>query len=345
MNYILTWLLLPTLLFVSAACQRSEVDREMSKLTIQTPTADLGSKKLSAMGVDLPTDKRVCYGINVFSNDIATTRQSSCHSPLSLTAGFVSEGEALSLMVPKGSDRNFELYVYLTDLGANCPSWSEAFQQVPSNYLKVYKSGITQGITLSKEEETVVINLDFPGVENHVAGQNNETRCLGGVTNAKLRAVLYSNRNLIHIPTSSTTPVTFSKAYWDSFFELDPGATFYEASVGYATTSASLYYGESMAQSLPYLRSFTRKIDTGEIFAMSDSGRIYKVGTNGSASASFVCPFQSCQLPPWVQSISAGFDTQLYALDHAGNIYAVTVLGLVRTGVEVSAAVTHIAFY
>lgn len=67
-----------------------------------------------------PTDKEVCFGVNVVAADIAEKIQ-DCAPKLGIFGGFISEEKNLTVEVPFGKGREVQLYAYLPQKGTPCP--------------------------------------------------------------------------------------------------------------------------------------------------------------------------------------------------------------------------------
>lgn len=67
-----------------------------------------------------PTDKEVCFGVNVVAADIAEKIQ-DCAPKLGIFGGFISEEKTLTVEVPFGKGREVQLYAYLPQKGTTCP--------------------------------------------------------------------------------------------------------------------------------------------------------------------------------------------------------------------------------
>jgi hypothetical protein len=334
------------IMVLAAACSRESGSGSGGKevmVSIRVPARDQLSQTLSAQSVSLPTDKRVCYGIHVSGKDIPVgLPETSCHGNFSQTAGFVAEGETITLSVSKGSARIFELYVYLTDLGSTCPSWNAVFESNQQNYDKVMLSGTSGQVNLVNDEEYVSLSLNYPGIDNSLGTLSGNSACISTPPPAVLHATLGSDGSLVNIKTNPDVALAFAKPFWEWFFELVIG-TFTATDVAGVTASSLITYSDVETQ--PYLRSFSRKPDEDEIYALDESGLIYQILPGGTVNTTYTCPFSRCTVPLWVQSISPGRMNKLYALDHSGVIYEVTASDLVPVGITVLPSVTQVSYY
>ena len=84
--------------------------------------------------------------------------------------------------------------------------------------------------------------------------------------------------------------------------------------VGLAMKNAIL-----MVEFAKELRTVSRKPDSQKYFGVIGDSQLVEVLGNGSyvPLSEAQCPFSTCQVPAWVQSISAGTGTDLFGLDHS----------------------------
>jgi hypothetical protein len=331
---------------VAAACSRDSGGgsaKDQSSISIKMPSRNELAQSLISQNVTLPSDKRVCYGIHVSGSDIPVALPAtSCHGNFSQTAGFVAEGESITMSINKGSGRIFELYVYLTELGSTCPSWDSAFEANQKNYDKVILSGTSGQVNLVNDDESISISLNYPGIDNSVGTLSGNNACLSTPPPAILHATMGSDGSLVDIVSNPDVALAFAKPFWEWFFELVVGSLT-ASDVSGVTNSSLITFSDVEAQR--YLKSFSRKPDEDEIYAMDESGLIYQVLPGGTVSSSYTCPFATCSVPVWVQSISPGRGNKLYALDHGGTIYEVTASDLVPVGITVLPSVTQVSYY
>ncbi len=324
------------------ACDRP-AGGDRANVTIQTPTRANLASKIEAFAT-LPSNKRICFAVNVTGSGISSSSV-DCGPTQGIVSGFVADGEAITLSLEKGSGRTFELFTYLAEPGATCPEWNSGFNSAKDNFKKTFSSGKTSNVTIQDLEQDVVINLDFPGETSSVAA------VIGGSCNIpvrgapSLKGLLYNSGELVDVKNPDTI-LSISLAYITSFFELVLGQ-YDSTGIGFATSTSGMNIGGGL-QAAPYLRSFTIKPDSREIYALDESGQIQKINsTTGLPESSFTCPFKNstCTVPAWVQSISAGYDDSLFALDHAGQLYSVTASGLETLSVTVLPSVTQVSYY
>lgn len=325
-------LLVGAVLMVS--CQRVTGGR--SKISI--PISD----SLSAQTI--PVGKKACYGVNVEGPGIALGSAATCGKAVGLTAGFVPEGGVLQLDIPKGSSRKFEVFMFLVDATADCPAFGEGFFATTGNTASTYLAGTTEGVSLVNDVETVTVSVSFPGVANTLASSLNAS-C---AANAALKAQLFSNGDVVD---PSGNPLgNFSSPLNESFYTTglsDP------LGIGVITAGGVLnFYTATETLIPPQVTSLTRKPDDGRLFGMLQDGQIVEISISAgvgyyTALTAANCPFSvaGCQVPVWMQSISAGFGTALYSLDHGGNIYSLATGVPVQTGETVPEYVTQVSYY
>lgn len=334
---------------ILASCTRDEsASTDNSTIEIQTPKRGSANMRAVALGQPLPTDKRVCYAVNVSGSGVSGDLSNACISGIQQVAGFVTEGESLTLSVPKGSARKFQVYLYLTDINSSCPAWNETFKANLSSYDKLYKVAEVEGVELVRDEEVIEMTVSFPGLANSVGLLSEKADCRTNevsISAPELRAVTLSSGVVVaKTSSSSRTLLSFAKAYWASFIQIVAGS-FLESDIEGVSSNVTMV--TSGIQVMPYFKSVTKKPDTGLVYGLDESGQIYLVGSNGLGSevSESQCPFAKCRVPVWIQSISAGNGTDLFALDHAGNIYQVGSGSLVPIGDPVNLAVNQVLFY
>lgn len=306
--------LILTLVASSLSCTRNE-STTLLKVSFQIPPNLSGENSSQS----LPAGKKACYGVHVTGAGITSMPQ-TCGAQLGIYSGFVEEGGTLSLEVPRGDGRAFELIAYLVPSSETCPAWTESFGSTTTQLQSTYSVGKTLGVKLTEVEQSVAISYSFPGEANHL----NATQGLVGCVE-KLKGVLYSNGD---VEDSSGNIVTGSAPMIESFYRTSLTTDVF--GLGFLTSSGLLNFEASAPLDIPpYVRSVTRKPDTGAIYGLVGEGQIVSIAwiSNGATTITELtaanCPFavDNCQVPVWLQSISAGYFKELYGLDHAGNIY------------------------
>ncbi len=337
MNIRLVFLILSSLAL--AACSRStdsSSSMEKSRVSFLVPIG------LSAQ-VALPVGKKACYGVKVSAPDIKGALN-SCNAVFGQYVGFKPEGQSLTIDVQKGENRNFSLIAYLADENENCPNWDSNFSASFALLQNTYVVGTTSAVSLKSNDETVTINYEFPGISNNMAVQENLASC-------KLKGSLISNGNVLNPQGEVISSLETTEAYYSTSLS----GVF---NVGFVTTSGVLNLAIASPAQIPeYVYSLTRKPDTGDVYGLVGDGRIVKVVLpNMATSAGFIspasieelttCPFTvpNCKVPAWIQSISVGYTSELYGLDHGGNIYSLQATGIVQED-KVSEAVRQVSYY
>jgi hypothetical protein len=329
-------------------CSRAQDDSSKTSVTFRTPSAGSFSKIASSLSSKtgevsaleaLPTDKKICYGINVTGPGI-TAPSVPCLTSVGTVAGFAPENSDLSIVVPRGSGRSFELLVALVELDADCPSLSTAGLN-SSTLNRTFISGRTDNVTLSNPEETVTIQLSFPGLDKAMAKEPNVASCL---TADRHKGSLYSNGDVTY---ASGAILSESSPIIESFYITPLGDVH---GIGFISSSNMLNFDSSPVNLPPQVYSLTRKPDTGGLYGLLHSGQIVEVSLSGDSTLVTIplsCPFSAigCKVPVWMQSISAGNFDELYGLDHAGTVYRIDAFGANETGFKVSEAVSQVSYY
>lgn len=318
-------------------CTRPTLDR--SNVIIKTPV--LGGSE-SSLENALPANKKACYAINVNAADItsAPVGPVGCGLRLGQASGFVPEGAELTVEVTKGQNRNFELLVYLAEASEACPSLgSETFSV--SNTNKIYMSGKAQNVNIANDAEVVKIALDFPGESQSIASV---LSCSAGASG--LKAKLLSNGDL-HSPTD--TLLAGSSAINEGMYQTPIVDTL---GIGLITSGGVVNIASSNVIAPSWVYSVTRKPDSGIFFALKHDGKIVQLQPSSGqflevSLDSSNCPFDvtDCRVPVWMQSISAGYGKDIFALDHSGQIHKMTLTGPVSTGLNVGPTVTQVSYY
>lgn len=322
------------------ACTRPESrDANSSKIMINIPQ---GMNGLSAQGSALPSDKKACYGVKVKGPGITSLPQ-VCGADLGLYSGFVEAGGSFSFDLPKGDNRSFELIIHLVGLTESCPAWDEKFGSYLNQLQSTYSAGKTEGVSIKNPEETISITMNFPGVANHIASTG-ATAC-----SSRLKGKLYSNGDVYD---NSGNLLTGSSPMNESFYSTTLSTDIY--GVGFITAGGLLNIGSALPIEIPpHVYSVTRKPDSGVMYGLVGGGQVVMITPSlGTATVTELdstnCPFtiDNCKVPMWMQSISAGFGTDIYSLDHAGSIYKLSSGEvLTATGDSVSETVTQISYY
>lgn len=300
-----------------------------------------------AQGTPFPANSKVCFGVQVSAPDIPQSQANSCSPSIGQAAGFVAEGETVTLTVQKGSARKFELMAYITQPDQPCPLLDAAFLSTTANQLNTYVVGRTEPLELAKDEETISIAYQFPGTSSSIATTVAPSSVCAST--AGLKGYVTSNGDVFD--ATAARSANLSSPINEAFFMTglpDARAT------GTITSSSVLNWGTASEASLPvWLHSLTRKPDTGKYYALDEQGQIYEVSFPSSGNAVVTpqtapaCPFATadCRVPVWMQSISAGFGTQLYSIDHGGQAYSLESGGPSALSLDLGPTVSQIAFY
>lgn len=122
------------------------------------------SKSVSVLNT-FPADKKRCWGVDVSATDIATQPENLCRPKLGIAEGYKAEGEALEVIVPKGTERSIRIVASLVDLGAACPSVKD-LNDYSNSYL-IYETTMD----LTESETSIDLIPTFPGTSNNIKDQ------------------------------------------------------------------------------------------------------------------------------------------------------------------------------
>jgi hypothetical protein len=162
-----------TILLSLIGCSRKQAG--LSNISIQMPNLQ---GKVGSLGATLPAGRVACYGVSIRGSGITGVPANACHPELGMTLGFVAAGASLQAQVLKGSDRIFDVYLYLQPTGQNtpCPTMGGFSSLSPDN---LYLIGNLPNVNLAKETETITIPITFNGVATNLYSQNSyPTSCL-----------------------------------------------------------------------------------------------------------------------------------------------------------------------
>ena len=284
---------------------------QSSALVIKTPTqySAQGKAMNQSMAVYPTTDNgQICYAVNVIGGGIEES-SSACGPNKGKFAGTVMAGGSLSLDVPKGTGRTVELYLYMASTGESCPQWE--FTCSTQQNCRLYKVGSLTNVDMSGDVTNLTINASFPGWDQNVVTNSGSPL----LCQARLRGMLASSGDVLD-ELGSKFPVDLSTPTNESFYSID-------GRVDVITSSGVLsnFPGTRLS---PIVRSVTQKPDNLKLYGIVGLGMLVEVDsqTGGwKALDSTSCPFATCQVPPWIQSVSAGLGQSLFGLDHGGKIY------------------------
>lgn len=362
-NYLDRFTLFLIFSLFTIGCNRAQMITDgKSQIEFKMPNASKIHEQIKLFGETLPIGKQICFAVNVTGTGISNSinEAGTCHSKFGLISGFAQDGTTLSLEVPKGNSRNFELYMYLADSGSPCPSLDFNFFDSNINYAKTFLVGTSNSVNLNSDKENVNIQLQFQGLTKSLLAQSGQVSC--GTTDtdgSKLRGVLFNDGSISKVDTQD--PSGFNLVFSDPLISsiLTSAFEIFDLSgLSFVTTSSSQVIGSSELSgmvvdlnlpNLPeYLFSYSRDPVTGKVFALDYAGQIYEVDiVTGEATLMISnCPFAKCEIPLWVQSISVGLAGKLYVLDHGGQIYRVDASSEpISLNNYVSATVQQIIYY
>ncbi len=328
--------------FLLSACERPTGQDSSSHVLIRTPNLAL-SASVSAQSA-IPVGKKACYGVSVTGDGIGSGGGGSCGLSVGVSAGFVDGSSTLSLEVPRGADRTFELLIYLVNSSEACPQFDPAMLSKLVDLKKIYRSGKTSGVTLNQDQQDVAIDVSFPGEDQSLATV--EPAVASCSMGSMLKASLLSSGDIID--ANGNDLAALSSPMNAAFYITALGGDF-----GIGTLSSSDILNLPLANAVPTppeVFSVTRKPDSGVYYGLLHSGKIVSmdVGTGFYTELdSSNCPFAvtNCDAPEWMQSISAGTGKDLFGLDHGGNIYFIRQADVDAIGVQVPANVVQVSFY
>lgn len=342
--------LLLTVLFI-VGCTRPEGELS-SKVTLNFPKG-LGSGKLfsESLSNPIPVGKKACFAVHVTGPGIPSERANACSPQVSIVGGFVEGGASISLDVPRGTDRSFDVYIYLAGTSEACPEFNLSFTEDLAKLNKIYMAGSKAGVPIQEDNEKVELSYDFPGESSPLpvthASNWSQTTC---APPESLKAMLGSNGDVEDVATNTVIP-SYSNPTNESFYMTT--LTLDTLGVGMVTTGGVLNFDRATPDHIPpEVFSVTRKPDTGAFYGLLHSGKIVSLTLNG-ASTTYTelstgdCPFavSNCEVPVWMQSISAGRGTKLFGLDHSGRIHQLTSSGPTETAASVPPYVTQVSYY
>jgi hypothetical protein len=286
---------------------------------------------------------KVRYGVMVSGAGIAPS-VSVCGNTTGVTAGFVEEGQSLSLNIPKGNARTVDVLLNLVPNGTLCPSWTMRFGATASQLRSTFLAGSISGVDLNTDNAVVDVPVAFPGIDKDLMTSNLATPCM-----TPMHGQLLSNGDVIN--ETDLIDSNLSNEMNESFFTSLIADIFGTGTV--SSSSQMNLLGTSPLAIPEYVYSVTRKPDTGSFYGLMGEGQIVALNFNGTEFTvaeltAATCPFAllTCEVPAWAQSISAGVDQELYMLDHGGIIYRMMPDGTpIPTGDSVSSNVVQISYY
>lgn len=165
------------ILLMISGCARKKAEQD-SRVSIRTPSTPLlgKSSSLAASDKSVVGTRKECYAVSVTGPGIAgtaghTAAAPTCSPETGLIAGFVGNGQELSLEIPRGDKRKFELYLFLQKEGEDnpCPTMGATIPK--SLLMQTYLIGTTEDVSLLSADSVVDIRMNFPGYPNNLAKQ------------------------------------------------------------------------------------------------------------------------------------------------------------------------------
>jgi hypothetical protein len=148
-----------------SSCERA-VKKEFSQIEIVIPRQDSQNQKASAQSaIDY---NKLCFAVNVRGQGIPAI-QNNCDVAAGLRTGAVQPGGVLTVdAVPVGESLTFELYGLLRNSTSEpCPSVTAQQWNFPLN--KIFLVGHISNYKISKEDETLTIDVSLPASSAHLA--------------------------------------------------------------------------------------------------------------------------------------------------------------------------------
>lgn len=336
------------LVILAFGCTRPSANKNsnQSQISFRAPSSN-DFFKASTQSSSIPAGYKACFAVNVIASDLPTSQHNSCSPKLGSFAGYVEGNANLSLSVPKGSARTFQLIVQLVPPTQSCPQLNPAHLSDYDTLRFTYLAGQTAGIDLKKDEESVSIKLEFPGLLDS-EGSKLSAVCL---PNPSLKAYLSSSG---HVYSAAATQLPLFSAETNEGFYMTGYAD--GTGIGQISASSSVSFNGSVAAQVPsWLTSLTKKPDQGTYYAIDLEGQIYQLQLDASMSTPVKlgvtagdCPFSvvDCKVPPWIQSISAGYNANLFGIDHGGNLYQLGAAApVLMSNVILNESVSQVSFY
>jgi hypothetical protein len=166
--------------------------------------------------------------------------------------------------------------------------------------------------------DNTVLNMTavFPGASNNIIAANSQGLACGildAVVTMTTNTGLVLNADFTTLSAADPSHPTLA----NSFKWTTGRGSFTEAS---QATASGL-----SAEVRPQVASLTRKPDTGILYGLLHDGTIVEVNaaTGDYIQLTGSCPFTTCTIPVWIQSITAGAADSLYGLDHGGTFYKI----------------------
>ena len=318
-----------TLVFIAVVicaigCTRSASngDKSLLRLTLPksaTPTAKAGEVRTSSMDLT-----KSCFVINVTGEGIPSPTN-GCGMNVGTLSAMVPGGGDIALDVKKGPGRRIELYRYNMGVGdTQCPAWNPSDCSSPV-MCGILKAGVTEGINVDGAEVNVSITLDLTGA----TPISTAALCATG----QVRVALRSDGDISKGDgTSLAAVLTDVKAL--------------SVSINNGTVETWNSCGESNSALIvpSYVRSVTRKPDSGQLFGLIGTNELVLLNGSGSWSSIENCPFETCTVPPFMETVSAGYDKRIYGFDMAGGVYKLSASAPQKLQ-DLSPVILHAVYY
>lgn len=323
-----------------SACTRGARDH----VQVSFPAPEQGAMGLPSLGAD----RKFCFAVNVVASDLITTPQSSCSPALGVVSDFVDSGQDIIVSVKPGTARKVELYAYLVPSSQACPSWDAKIATQGSHYGRMYQVGSVDQIDIAGAE----IRVDLPIVAvplNRSVLTTKQLQACESPQGPRLIAQLTSAGELRN-PNLTPRQTNFFTRVWETVFQWDPNTTSDVALAG-VTSAGRLVSGLGQMQVPAHVWSVVRKPDSLDYYGLIGDGKIVRLDPSSgvlSEPSPETCPFafDGCRVPPWTQSISAGYGDRLYILDHGGGLYVQQANWVPqKLPVSIPAHVSHVVYY
>ena len=305
---------------IASSCSPQKGDRAL--VTLQVPKSAPMTKSDASLAstVDLTL---TCFGVNVTGPGMPANAN-GCGLSVGAASNMVLGGCQISLEVPRGSGRRVELFRYELPIGESaCPAWTPA--NCSNRVLcSTLRSGQADGVNIDSGEATVEITLDL----NTSTPVSTAPVCGAG----QLLVVVHSDGRVTNGADGAFNPdVSDAKAVCVSIKD--------------GMVETWNVAGQSGSLSVPpHVTSVTRKPDSRQLYGLIGTNELVALDGNGSWSAVTTCPFDTCSVPPFMVSISAGFDKALYGLDAGGGLYKLTASGPQKV-LDLSPTVWSVVYY
>lgn len=288
---------------VSSGCTR-EMDKKASKVTLRLPSAQ--GKTIGAQSIDMTT---TCFAVNIYGEGINTS-PNSCGITVGVYSGMTKGNGNIELDVPKGSNRTIELIRYdLANASDACPTSFDPSNCSDISMCAMYRSGEALNVDTTDDEVLVTIILDSSATASYSSAELCSSGAIkalltsgGAVTDSTGYNLIASNARHSSVSMNGSSIET-----WDD--------------------SGSSNFGLTVPA---YVRSITRKPDSQQLYGLLTNNEVVHLDGSGGQSALTSCPFETCTIPKWIQSISAGFGKNLYGIDAGGGVYKITSTGLTK---------------